>query len=72
MKIEFDEWQMGAQFTMTPETPEEVAMIARLAANASSEKVEVNFYFSDKPKGTVWIKKVKESVQHNSIEKRLT
>mgnify|MGYP003500716759 FL=1 len=71
MKIEFFENKFGASFDIIPETPAEVAMIARIANNASSEPPDVRFYFSgDVPTGVVWIKKIKESVQKNSIGRR--
>lgn len=71
MKIEFWEGAYGAEITLTPETPAEVAKIARLANNVSSQPADVRFYFSDDvPTGSVFIKKVKESVQKNSIGRR--
>lgn len=71
MKIEFWEGAYGAEITLTPETPAEVASIARLANNASSEPPVIRFYFSgDVPTGSVWVKKIKESVQKNSIGRR--
>lgn len=67
MKIEFFENKYGVNFDITPETVDEVAALARMANNASSEKPEVRFYFSSSPSATVWVKKVKERVQRNSI-----
>ncbi len=71
MRIEFDENKFGANFTIHPETPAEVAQLLRLSRNAKAEKPDIYFSFSnDAPYCNIWMKKVKENVQRNSINNK--
>jgi len=67
MKIEFFENKFGCSFQLTPETVDEVAMLARTAKSSKSEKPEISFYFSGTPSCHIWIKKINEKSQDHSI-----
>jgi len=71
MKIEFFENMFGASFSLTPETPAEVAQVLRFTRNAKAEKPDVKVYFSsDQPTCNIWMRKVQEKSQVNSISNR--
>lgn len=68
MKIEFNEWQIGCEISLTPETTKEVAELLRVAKNAKAVKPVVSFRFSgNEPYLSVFLEKIKTSVQSNSI-----
>jgi hypothetical protein len=67
MKTEISDSDYSVDITITPETPEETAILLRLALNANSEKPNVFMSFRNKPYCSVWIKKRKLSVQKCSI-----
>jgi hypothetical protein len=67
MKISFNESKYGAEITFTPETPAEVAQLARMTRNAKAEKPSISLYLTDSPTCHIWIKKVKEGRQINSM-----
>jgi hypothetical protein len=68
MKITFNEYEYGADFVLEPETPKEVAQLARIALNASSEKPNVYLSFNgETPICYIDIRKRKPSVQVKSI-----
>lgn len=70
MKITHYENEHGFTIDLTPETPEEVAELARIAMNKSAESVEINLFMSSKPTATIWVKKVKLVSQNNTITRR--
>lgn len=68
MKIEFNEYKFGASVHLTPETPAEVAQLARFANNAKAEKPSISLSFStDIPCCDIYMNKVHPTVQRNSI-----
>ena len=67
MITEISESEYGLNIEIKPETVEEVAMLLRYAKNAKAEKPDVSFSFYTKPYLSLWCKKVKKSVQENSI-----
>lgn len=70
MKVEIFENEHGLSIDIQPETVEESNKLLRFANNVKSEKPSVVYYFSgNSPTLSVWMKKVKESVQVNSIRK---
>lgn len=70
MKVDFFESVYGGNFDLIPETLEEASALARIALNSSAEPVQFKVYFSDSgPTASVWVQKVKESVQRNSIDR---
>ena len=69
MKITFFENKGGMDIQLIPESLEEVSSLARVGLNVKSEKPDVRVYFPEKgsPSMSIWIKKVNEKVQRNSI-----
>lgn len=68
MKFEFFESKYGTNIRMVPDNLEEVSKLARSAKNTKKVAPDVRFSFDgDIPEMNVWIPKVKESVQSNSI-----
>jgi hypothetical protein len=68
MKIEFSEYQFGADIQLTPETPKEFAQILRFTKNAAAKKATIYFSFSsDEPVCSIFMDKVKPTVQSKSI-----
>jgi hypothetical protein len=68
MKFEYWEGVGGLEIKMIPETPKEAAQLLRISKNAKAEKPSLYFSFSgDEPYCNIWLSKVKETVQHNSI-----
>lgn len=70
MKINFFENKFGTSFELTPETPAEVSTLARIAKSSRSEKPEITFYFSQEPSCSIWIRKINEKKQINSISNK--
>lgn len=68
MKLEYFESQHGLQISMVPETPKEVAELARISLNAKAVKPEIYLNFSNEtPSCNIWIKKLSPEKQTNSI-----
>jgi hypothetical protein len=68
MKITFNESKFCVSFSLTPETPQEVAQIARMAQSSKREPAHISFSFSgENPTGSVYINKIAESKQSNFI-----
>jgi len=71
MKLEFTDTKYGNSIELKPETVEEVAKMFRLAKNAKRAPVEIHLSFSsDNPYLNIWIPKVKETVQINSVNNK--
>lgn len=71
MKIEFFENKQGIDINMEPETPAEMAQLARFAQNAKKEAPICNLYFnSDNPNMSIWLKKIDEKKQNNTLNNR--
>lgn len=70
MKIEFFENDHGLNFSMYPESVEELAQLMRFAKNAKAEKPNVFLTFdSDKdPEMNIWLTKIKKESQRNIIK----
>lgn len=62
--------KFGTSFDLKPETVEEVATLARIAKSSKAEKPQINFYFSGSPSCSIWIQKVKETVQNNYLSNK--
>ena len=67
MKLQFWEGKFGAEIKLTPETIEESSQLLRFTNNAKMEKPEIYFSFSGEQYCSIWIKKVAEKNQENSI-----
>lgn len=70
MKVEFNEYPGGFDFTVTPETPEEVSKCARAVQNCKAEKPTMYLSFSSSPQLYISMNKIKEYLQHNSISNK--
>jgi len=73
MKVEFSESEYGANITLTPESIFEVAQLVRFSKNARKEKPDIYMSFSSHepvPYCSIWMSKVKPSVQVNSISNK--
>lgn len=71
MKIQFFENKHGIDISLSPETPAEMAQLARYAKNAKKEAPVVDLYFSsDHPNMSIWLKKVDEKKQSNTLNNR--
>lgn len=57
MKTEIEDSKYGLSITMTPETPEEVAILTRFTLNVNSERPQVNMNFVSKPYCNVYLLK---------------
>lgn len=69
MKVEFSDWDYGAEVLLTPETLKEIAGLLRIARNASSKKAEIYLSFrDDTPFCSIVIYKRKPSVQIKSVK----
>lgn len=69
MKIQFFENENGVAIEFKPETPEEVAQLARIALNRSSEAPDIKLFLSGSPSANIWIKKVKPVAQKHCISR---
>lgn len=68
MKILFSEWPEGCEIYLTPETTKEVAELLRVAKNAKATKPILRLRFNkDEPHFSIYLEKVKPSVQENYI-----
>jgi hypothetical protein len=69
MKMQFFENKFGMEVHFIPETMEEVSSLARVGLNVKAEKPSVRVYFPENgtPSMSLWVHKVKETVQKNSI-----
>ena len=68
MKFEFRENGNGLSLELRPETIEESNKLLRVANNAKAEKPSIYFSFSgDTPVFSLWIRKINEKNQTNSI-----
>lgn len=68
MKFSINESRFCTSITLTPETPAEMAMLARATQNSKAEKPSIHLLFSnDNPYCHITMKKVNESKQVNSI-----
>lgn len=70
MKIEFQEGQYGSNITLTPETPQEVAKLARVAKSSKKQTPSMHFSFSGDPYLNIHFKKIDTSKQDNSISNK--
>lgn len=68
MKLEYEENDYGLWITLKPETPDEVAQLARYALNAKLEAPEVYLSFYKSPELNLSLRKIKS----NRITKALT
>lgn len=68
MKIQFNEWEGGADFSLEPETVEELAQLTRLALNVSAEKPEMYLSIKKDPSLYIYLKKRKPSAQKLTIK----
>lgn len=69
MKTIINESKYNLDITLEPETKEELLQLLRYASNAKKEKPYVYMSFKNEPYCYISLKKVKESVQINSIVK---
>jgi hypothetical protein len=67
MKVEIFENDFGMDFTVIPETVEDMAKLLRFTNNAKAEKPKVSMYFNGTPSMTVWLRKIHKSKQVNYI-----
>lgn len=68
MKITFNESKFCVSFNLIPETPAEVAKLARMAKSSKREPANISFSFSgEEPSALVYINKIQESKQNNFI-----
>lgn len=70
MNFQINEGKYGTTFTITPETPEEVATLARITQNSKAEKPTIYLSFSDKPYMSLDLRKIRPNVQRNSISNK--
>lgn len=70
MKFDFIENVYGCDIIMTPETPMEVAQLARISLNAKHENVNIHMSFSQQPTCYLNISKISSARQINSISNR--
>lgn len=70
MKFEFNENRQNTRISLMPETPEETAQLLRFIQSSRAEKPEMQIYFgNDKPKCSLWFRKVKEEMQKDYLRK---
>jgi len=68
MKVTIEERNNGLELEFYPETIEEVGTLFRFANNAKREPADIFLTFnSDKPYMNVYMRKIRPSVQQNSI-----
>ncbi len=68
MKFEYFETRHGLEIKLIPESPEEVAKLARYTRNAKMTPPDVCLDFNtDKPEMRVWLKKYAEKAQKNYL-----
>lgn len=70
MKFDLSEGKYGTTLTLTPETPEEVATLARITQNSKAEKPSMYLSFSEKPYMSLDLRKIQPSKQCNSISNK--
>lgn len=69
MIFSFIEGAYGCNINMTPETPDEVAKLMRVAKNSKAVKPAITLYFeSTIPTMSIWVHKIKPSAQVNSLK----
>jgi len=70
MKTTFNENHNGLGIEIIPETPEDFAMLLRFANNAKRETPDIFLSFSSKVYMNVYMRKVRPSIQQNSIRRK--
>ncbi len=72
MKFEIQENKGGTQITLIPETIEETSQLLRASKNAARKPVELHyaFYPGQTPQCNIWIGKVAEKNQYNSVSNK--
>lgn len=71
MKVKFFDNEHGADIELIPETPEEMAALARTVLNKAAKPFDAILYVvGDAPYARFWIEKVKESVQVSYVSKK--
>ena len=69
MKTTIFENQNGMEVSIQPETPAEVAMLARFTLNAKKESPDVFLELSnDNPRCSIWMRKVNKKSQNNYLK----
>lgn len=70
MTITLTEGVYGCNINFTPETPEEVAKLARIAKSSKREPASINFFFSELPYLNIHMKKTDPNKQNNYISNK--
>lgn len=68
MKTTITENNHGVDITLEPETVEDFAQLARFAKNAKKEPASIYLSFNNRPHLSIWMRKIHESKQRNSIK----
>ncbi len=67
MKINLNESNFGYYFYLTPETPQEVTMLMRLAKATKKKKPRIHFSFGADPSLSISMHKVQKNNQKNYL-----
>jgi hypothetical protein len=67
MKATISEHSSGLSITLNPESVKEYSQLLRYAKNAKKEKPSIYLSFRNEAYLSIWLRKIKASVQKNSI-----